>query len=141
MQTIQWFPGHMTKALRMMEENVKLCDAVIYVLDARAPFACINKKLNALINNKPVVYLLNVDQVVKEFTSKNMRVLTTVGTTLKDGKSVYNAIIELLSEKNPSQKGKGYNQGCARYGVRYTKHRQVNGYQFLMRQKASRNGG
>ncbi|MBQ2908934.1 MAG: hypothetical protein IJE56_03140 [Clostridia bacterium] len=58
----------------MMEENVKLCDAVIYVLDARAPFACINKKLNALINNKPVVYLLNkvdlvdrrdVDQVVK----------------------------------------------------------------------------
>ena len=56
MQTIQWFPGHMTKALRMMEENVKLCDAVIYVLDARAPFACINKKLNALINNKPVVY-------------------------------------------------------------------------------------
>lgn len=116
MQTIQWFPGHMTKALRMMEENVKLCDAVIYVLDARAPFACINKKLNALINNKPVVYLLNkvdlvdrrdVDQVVKEFTSKNMRVLTTVGTTLKDGKSVYNAIIELLSEKIQAKKAKG----------------------------------
>lgn len=116
MQTIQWFPGHMTKALRMMEENVKLCDAVIYVLDARAPFACINKKLNALINNKPVVYLLNkvdlvdrrdVDQVVKEFTSKNIRVLTTVGTTLKDGKSVYNAIIELLSEKIQAKKAKG----------------------------------
>lgn len=116
MQTIQWFPGHMTKALRMMEENVKLCDAVIYVLDARAPFACINKKLNALINNKPVVYLLNkvdlvdrrdVDQVVKEFTSKNMRVLTTVGTTLKDGKSAYNAIIELLSEKIQAKKAKG----------------------------------
>ena len=76
MQTIQWFPGHMTKALRMMEENIKLCDAVIYVLDARAPFACINKKLNALINNKPVVYLLNkadlveradIDRIGREF--------------------------------------------------------------------------
>lgn len=116
MQTIQWFPGHMTKALRMMEENVKLCDAVIYVLDARAPFACINKKLNALIGNKPVVYLLNkidlverrdVDLVLREFTSQNKRVLTTVGTTLKDGKSVYNAIIDLLSEKIQAKKAKG----------------------------------
>ena len=41
-QRIQWFPGHMTKALRKTEEDIKLCDGVIYVLDARAPFACFN---------------------------------------------------------------------------------------------------
>ena len=37
---INWYPGHMTKSIRMMEENIKLVDAVIYVLDARAPKSC-----------------------------------------------------------------------------------------------------
>lgn len=43
MKTIQWFPGHMTKAMRMMEENVRLVDGVILVLDARAAFAASTK--------------------------------------------------------------------------------------------------
>ena len=60
-----------------------------------------------LLNKVDLVDRRDVDQVVKEFTSKNMRVLTTVGTTLKDGKSVYNAIIELLSEKIQAKKAKG----------------------------------
>ena len=47
-QVVQWFPGHMTKAMRKTEEDVKLCDGIIYVLDARAPFACLNKKLSSI---------------------------------------------------------------------------------------------
>lgn len=39
---IHWFPGHMTKSLRMMDENVALMDMLIYILDARAPLACVN---------------------------------------------------------------------------------------------------
>ena len=39
---INWFPGHMTKALRMMQEEVKNIDVIIYVLDARAPKSCFN---------------------------------------------------------------------------------------------------
>lgn len=116
MQTIQWFPGHMTKALRMMEENMKLCDGVVYVLDARAPFACINKKLNQIINNKPILYLLNkadlversdINAVQAKLAGENVRVLPTVGTTLKDGKSVYNAIIDIFKEKIEAKKAKG----------------------------------
>lgn len=116
MQTIQWFPGHMTKALRMMEENMKLCDGVVYVLDARAPFACINKKLNQIINNKPILYLLNkadlversdINTVQAKLAGENVRVLPTVGTTLKDGKSVYNAIIDIFKEKIEAKKAKG----------------------------------
>lgn len=116
MQTIQWFPGHMTKALRMMEENMKLCDGVVYVLDARAPFACINKKLNQIINNKPILYLLNkadlversdINAVQAKLADENVRVLPTVGTTLKDGKSVYNAIIDIFKEKIEAKKAKG----------------------------------
>ncbi len=56
---IQWFPGHMTKALRMMEENVKIVDAVGYVLDARAPLSCFNPSFQSLIGNKPCVFILN----------------------------------------------------------------------------------
>ena len=53
MKTIQWFPGHMTKALRMMEKEVPLADGIIYVLDARCPAASFNPVLKKLAGNKP----------------------------------------------------------------------------------------
>ncbi len=59
MKIIQWFPGHMTKAVRMMEENISLCDGVLYVLDARCPMASINPKMKKLFGEKPVLYILN----------------------------------------------------------------------------------
>ena len=59
MKTIQWFPGHMAKAMRMMEENLKLCDAVVFVLDARCPAASYNPRLRALAGQKPVLFVLN----------------------------------------------------------------------------------
>jgi ribosome biogenesis GTPase A len=55
----------MTRAMRMMEEQVKLRDEIVYVLDARSPFACINKKLNGLFGNRPIVYLLNKSDLVE----------------------------------------------------------------------------
>jgi ribosome biogenesis GTPase A len=58
-KTIQWFPGHMTKAMRDMEEKRDLCDGVICVLDARAPIATLNKNLKKVFGSKPVLYLLN----------------------------------------------------------------------------------
>ena len=59
MKTIQWFPGHMAKAMRMMEENLKLCDAVLFVLDARVPASSYNARLADMAGGKPVLYLLN----------------------------------------------------------------------------------
>lgn len=56
---INWFPGHMTKALRTMEKEIKNIDVVIYVLDSRAPFACLNPEFDKLIVNKPVLIVLN----------------------------------------------------------------------------------
>ena len=56
---IQWFPGHMAKAMRMMEDNLRLCDAVVFVLDARAPASTYNPKLKELMGAKPVLYLFN----------------------------------------------------------------------------------
>lgn len=59
MKHIQWFPGHMTKAMRMMEECIPLVDGVMLVLDARAPAATFNKKLKKLFGAKPILYILN----------------------------------------------------------------------------------
>ena len=58
-KTIQWFPGHMTKAMRDMEEKRDLCDGVICVLDARAPVATLNDNLKKIFGGKPVLYVLN----------------------------------------------------------------------------------
>lgn len=56
---IQWFPGHMKKAMRDMEEKRALCDGVVCVLDARAPIATYNPKLPEIFKGKPVLYVLN----------------------------------------------------------------------------------
>ena len=56
---IQWFPGHMTKAKRQMEENLKKVDFVIEIRDARIPDSSKNPMLDELIQNKPRLILLS----------------------------------------------------------------------------------
>lgn len=113
---IQWYPGHMTKAMRMMESEVKLCDGVVYVLDARAPFACLNKKLSSIFGHKPVVYVLNkadladpveLKKVVSTFESWGKIVVTTVGTGDKCASVMYNAISKSLTEIKEKYAKKG----------------------------------
>ena len=57
--TIQWFPGHMTKAERMIGEHMKLVDAVAEVLDARIPASSRNPDLARLAGDKPRLVILN----------------------------------------------------------------------------------
>lgn len=56
---IQWFPGHMTKAKRMMESQIKLVDVVVEMLDARIPRSSTNPMLQDILGNKPKVIALN----------------------------------------------------------------------------------
>ena len=56
---IQWFPGHMTKARRMMEGQLRLVDVVVELLDARIPGSSINPMLRQMAENKPRVIALN----------------------------------------------------------------------------------
>lgn len=59
MQTIQWFPGHMTKTKRQVQSSLKLVDAVAEIIDARIPVSSRNPDLAKLVQNKPRVILLN----------------------------------------------------------------------------------
>ena len=55
----QWYPGHMTKARRMMQENIKLIDLIIELVDARVPLSSRNPDIDELGKNKARLILLN----------------------------------------------------------------------------------
>ena len=75
---INWFPGHMAKALKIIETEIKNVDMLIYVLDARAPFSCLNPKFTSLALNKPVLYVLNkTDLADDEKTARFKRYITS----------------------------------------------------------------
>ena len=54
---IQWFPGHMAKTRRLMQENLKLIDIVIELRDARIPYSSKNPEIEKLIGDKPRLIL------------------------------------------------------------------------------------
>lgn len=59
MKQVQWFPGHMSKALREIKENLKKVDIVFILLDARLPESSMNPKIKEIIGNKPALILFN----------------------------------------------------------------------------------
>lgn len=105
---IQWYPGHMTKTRRMMEENLKLVDAVCEILDARIPISSRNPDMDAICGNKPRLVILNrIDLADPElvrrwsayFRSKGMAVVATDCKSKKGINGFVPAVRELLSEK------------------------------------------
>ena len=67
---LQWYPGHMTKAKRMMQENIKLIDIVVELVDARIPYSSKNPDIDQLAQNKFRLIILNkVDMADPEVTS------------------------------------------------------------------------
>ena len=113
---IQWFPGHMTKAQRMIEDNVKLVDAVCEIVDARIPRASRNPDIDRLSAGKPRLVILNrVDLADPAITEKWKRYfegqgLAILETDARSGKGVNGfapAVRKLLSEKLRAYEAKG----------------------------------
>ena len=67
---INWYPGHMAKARRLMEEQLKLVDIIIELRDARIPAASANPILKELSRNKPVLIILNKADLSDEAANK-----------------------------------------------------------------------
>ena len=67
---INWYPGHMAKARRMLEDNLKLIDVVIELVDARAPLASRNPDFDALFRGKTRVLLLNKSDLADSATTQ-----------------------------------------------------------------------
>ena len=113
---IQWFPGHMTKAQRMIEENLKLVDAVCEILDARIPRSSRNPDIDRLAGDKPRLVILNrtdlADPTItarwrKYFEAQGMAILETDARTGKGVNGFAPAIRRLLAEKIKEYEAKG----------------------------------
>ena len=77
---IQWYPGHMAKARRMLIDNLKLIDAVVEIVDARAPVATRNPDFDALFTGKKRIVLLNKSDLADpETTKKFLRLYAEMG--------------------------------------------------------------
>ena len=99
---IQWYPGHMAKARRMLQENLKLIDVVVEVVDARAPAATRNPDFDALFQGKTRVILLNKSDLadpslvkawVQAYRAEGILAQDIVSTT-NSGKKAAVALIE-----------------------------------------------
>lgn len=70
MKQIQWFPGHMQKAIREMKEKINLVDIVYLVVDARVPYSSSIPNIKDIVKNKPVLYLLNKSSLADPIMTK-----------------------------------------------------------------------
>lgn len=113
---IQWFPGHMTKAQRMIEENLSMVDAVCEILDARIPYSSRNPDIDRLAGDKPRLVILNrVDLADPQMTAHwrkyfESRGLAILETDAKSGKGVGSfapAVRRLLKDKLAAYEAKG----------------------------------
>ena len=105
----------MAKAMRLMEDNLKLCDAVVFVLDSRAPAASYNPKLTALVGNKPVLLLFNkgdladsrADELIKLIQKSGKSTLRIAAPEKISARQLVSAMEELVKEKAQRLKEKG----------------------------------
>lgn len=118
MKTIQWFPGHMTKAMRMMEEHLSLVDGIVFVLDARCPAASFNARLKKMAGQKPVLYVLNKGDLADERADILLKIIRESGAqavkinavNIGSKRDITGAIEKLVAEKRERALEKGYNK-------------------------------
>lgn len=115
MKTIQWFPGHMTKAMRMMRENAALCDGAVIVLDARCPASSFNAKIKDIFRGKPVLYVLNksdlaenTDEYLKLIRSGGAEAVALNATQSGCRRALFAACEGVVREKRERARDKGY---------------------------------
>ena len=116
MQTIQWFPGHMTKTKRQIQSSLKLVDAVAEIIDARIPVSSRNPDLAKLVQNKPRVILLNKCDMANQTATKmwidyfKKQNLVAIPVDFKSGRGIDKfapAVNTVMSHKIARLKEKG----------------------------------
>ncbi len=116
---IQWYPGHMTKTRRQMEQDLKLVDAVCEILDARIPRSSRNPDIAAICGNKPRLVILNRMDMADPSKTKvwcdyfRSQGLAAVQTDCKSRKGISGfqpAVRNLLQEKLRRNAEKGQNR-------------------------------
>ena len=112
----QWYPGHMTKAKRMMQENMKLIDIMIELVDARIPLSSRNPDIDQLAANKSRLILLNKTDMADErvtaqweeyFKEKGFYVARTNARSGKGVKGTQAIVMDACKEKLERDRKRG----------------------------------
>lgn len=114
--SFNWYPGHMTKAKRMMQEDIKFNDIVIELIDARIPMSSRNPDIDDIAKNKYRLILLNKSDLADErvtvkwvefFEKQGIKVIKLDSRQRSGMKSVNNAILEVCKEKIERDRKRG----------------------------------
>lgn len=106
----------MAKAMRLIEENIKICDGALYVLDARAPISCINQNFDKIIGVKKTLYLLNKSDLVSEessgyflnyFKKEGKQCLAVQGNSQSCSKTIQSKLKQIFKDKIQKDKTNG----------------------------------
>ena len=105
---INWFPGHMNKALKDISEQLKKVDVVTYILDARIPLSSLNPSLSKLAENKPILYVINkidmadekrIKEILPEFRGENVDYVLFNSTMSGKSDLIVSKLKKLASKK------------------------------------------
>lgn len=116
MANYQWYPGHMTKAKRMMQEDIKLIDLVIELVDARIPLSSRNPDIDELGKNKARIILLNKSDVadpkqnklwIEYFNEKGFHALEVNSKNGSGVKSIQGVVQEACKDKIERDRKRG----------------------------------
>lgn len=119
MQDLQWYPGHMAKTRRLIEENLKFIDVVVEILDARIPFSGRNPNFDDIIKNKPRLLVMNKSdladknltrQWIEAYKEKGLKVIPISCTTGAGISKVTAEARALIQDKIDREKEKGRNR-------------------------------
>lgn len=119
MQNIQWYPGHMTKTRRMIEDNLKLIDVVVEILDARIPYSGRNPHFDDIIKNKPRLLVMNKADLADKtrtkawidwYAKQGLRVIPISCSTGMGINTVLSEARAIIQEKIDREKEKGRNR-------------------------------
>ena len=116
MVTIQWFPGHMSKARRQVQENIKFVDFVTILVDARLPLSSQNPMLTKIVGDKPKLLILNKADLADPTLTKEWQAyfegqgIKTLAINSKEQsavKKVTEAAKKLMADKLARQRERG----------------------------------
>lgn len=119
MQDLQWYPGHMAKTRRLIEENLKYIDVVVEILDARIPFSGRNPNFDDIIKNKPRLLVMNksdladkelTTQWINKYKEQGLSVIPISCTTGNGINKVTSEARALIQDKIDREKEKGRNR-------------------------------
>lgn len=112
---IQWYPGHMAKAMRNIKENGNICDLFIVVLDARSPISTYNEDFDSISPQKPRLFIITkedmMDSSKKELINKRFGTENVLWTDLRKKSSkkiILNKINKIMKPMVDKKKEKGF---------------------------------